>query len=955
MTRPFSPPKPAVRKKLLKGIDRPVDRKSSEQSDELTSIESHEDEQSSTSISKSMIPASISETRFKQQQAINKELAERHRSFKMKRHQESENNPVNPVSQEETKHSDQLAKFIDNPLNTIMESRVQGMEKPQDRLNPLPNEHPNADLRPYPKKVFFIVANEFCERFSYYGLRTVLVLYFKNVLGFNDSRSTILFHMFAALCYFTPVLGAILGDSVLGKFHTILYLSVVYFIGEVILVISSVIWDSGQLSYIATFVGLFLIGLGTGGIKPCVSAFGGDQFLAHESDRRQAFFSIFYASINLGSLVSMFITPMLRSDFQCMNRMDCYPLAFGLPCLLMLTSIIVFLMAKNQYNLAKLPERNVIVAFTSCVCLALKRKILCHRQISEIEATPGSKNAFASDSSTSSSSLSMSSHEGAWIVAAKNPAKQVSNSIGQVSMDSAEKTAIRRSSRQPASTSHWIYLASDRFDTKSLEDFRSVLGIMLLFVPIPVYWCLYDQQGSLWTLQAARMDGRIFGTNFHLQPDQISVANPILLLATIPVFECMIYPGFRRFNMLTNPVSRITVGGILAALAFVVSAAIEVKIQNALPALRPSDGRGDLLFVNGLGGCTIINTTISHVHIPNQAPLSNDNQTLANGTIDYHDRFELIREIEPLESAQATVLSSSHKSLNNYKIKFHLTNSDYCPFDSNQTHELSLGIIPEKATRLLYLQQGNGKLHHLMFNESLSLPEGDRARVRLLFESFGSLAVAEKRKFQLVREIDHHSVLVGNSSEPRPSSHQTGFIMERNGIVFYSSYLDVEVPVAGQKFKLVSADDSSLHFVFQEAGILLKPGTRNMIVLHQVNSTHLIGRHNLLLDNDYRINILYQLIPYLMISISEVMFSITGLEFSYAAAPENMKSVILGAWCLTTAFGNILTVVVESIHPFSEVTYDFLFYAIIMVLDMLLFAYIGYRFKPHGRNIATAG
>ena len=130
------------------------------------------------------------------------------------------------------------------------------------------------------------------------------------------------------------MLGAILGDSVWGKFHTILYLSIVYFIGELMLVLSSIFWDTG-LSAVITFTGLLLIGVGTGGIKPCVSALGGDQFRAHEDKWRQTFFSLFYGAINLGSLISMFLTPILRSDVHCVNRSDCYPLAFGLPCALM--------------------------------------------------------------------------------------------------------------------------------------------------------------------------------------------------------------------------------------------------------------------------------------------------------------------------------------------------------------------------------------------------------------------------------------------------------------------------------------------------------------------------------------------------------------------------------------------------------------------------------------------
>ena len=63
-------------------------------------------------------------------------------------------------------------------------------------------------------------------------------------------------------------------------------------------------------------IGLFLIALGTGGIKPCVSAFGGDQFTSDQTHLLQSFFSVFYFAINAGSLLSMLITPVLRGNVK---------------------------------------------------------------------------------------------------------------------------------------------------------------------------------------------------------------------------------------------------------------------------------------------------------------------------------------------------------------------------------------------------------------------------------------------------------------------------------------------------------------------------------------------------------------------------------------------------------------------------------------------------------------
>ncbi|KAK5986269.1 hypothetical protein GCK32_014827 [Trichostrongylus colubriformis] len=73
-------------------------------------------------------------------------------------------------------------------------------------------------LRHWPKTTLCIVSNEFCERFSYYGMRTVLILYLLNVLKFTENQSTIFFNSFTVLCYLTPLLGSIIADGYIGKF-----------------------------------------------------------------------------------------------------------------------------------------------------------------------------------------------------------------------------------------------------------------------------------------------------------------------------------------------------------------------------------------------------------------------------------------------------------------------------------------------------------------------------------------------------------------------------------------------------------------------------------------------------------------------------------------------------------------------------------------------------------------
>lgn len=71
----------------------------------------------------------------------------------------------------------------------------------------------------FPKSIYFIVGNEFCERFSYYGMKAILFIYLSKQLGLHGDTATAIFHGFSMLCYFTPLFGAMLADGWIGKYR----------------------------------------------------------------------------------------------------------------------------------------------------------------------------------------------------------------------------------------------------------------------------------------------------------------------------------------------------------------------------------------------------------------------------------------------------------------------------------------------------------------------------------------------------------------------------------------------------------------------------------------------------------------------------------------------------------------------------------------------------------------
>merc|ERR1719205_25074 len=116
-----------------------------------------------------------------------------------------------------------------------------------------------------------------------------------------------------------------------------------------------------------------------------------------------------------------------------------------------------------------------------------------------------------------------------------------------------------------------------------------------MYIPIPVFWALYDQSGSRWTFQATGMDGSFGAT--RIKPDQMQVVNPILVMVFIPLFDKIIYPFFARFNLLKKPLQRMAVGGIITACSFFASGFLELQMQDTY-AKVPHEGFSNIHFMN---------------------------------------------------------------------------------------------------------------------------------------------------------------------------------------------------------------------------------------------------------------------------------------------------------------------------------------------------------------------
>ena len=198
-----------------------------------------------------------------------------------------------------------------------------------------------------PPGISFIIGNEAAERFSFYGMRTILVVFMVQYLHLMDdggarpltgNQALEYYHQFASWVYFTPLIGALIADIFLGKYRTILYLSIVYCIGHAALACMGSVGHSPWW----LFGGLLTICLGSGGIKPCVSAHVGDQFGKKNHHLIPRIYHWFYFSINFGSIFSTLLIPWILKNYG-------PHWAFGIPGILMGIATLTFWLGRHRF------------------------------------------------------------------------------------------------------------------------------------------------------------------------------------------------------------------------------------------------------------------------------------------------------------------------------------------------------------------------------------------------------------------------------------------------------------------------------------------------------------------------------------------------------------------------------------------------------------------------------
>lgn len=414
----------------------------------------------------------------------------------------------------------------------------------------------------WPKGIPFIVGNELCERFSFYGMKAILWVYTAALLAQRmpkeaaDAQATQVVHFFSAGVYAFPMIGAIIADRLLGKYNTILWVSMIYCAGHAVLSVADIAPGMVGGTEFGLYLGLALIAIGSGGIKPCVSAHVGDQFGQGNAHLVPRVYQLFYFSINLGSAVSTFFIPIALERFG-------PAVAFGIPGLLMFIATIVFWMGRHRFvHIPPTPGGKLGLLDTlGGVALFM---------------TVGSL-FFTASASLSTKVLVAVGCLVLWAVLfLVRESIEPSGGFFSVLFYSLKNRA--------KGAGEFLSAARARFGDEAAEGPVAVVRISFVLVMVSVFWSLFDQHASSWVNQASQMkltlDLPLYGV-VTLLPSQISAANPVLVMLTIPFMEFCVYRPLQKRGVKVTPLRKMTVGMFVASLSFVVVALVQMRIDGS--------------------------------------------------------------------------------------------------------------------------------------------------------------------------------------------------------------------------------------------------------------------------------------------------------------------------------------------------------------------------------------
>ncbi|XP_010262765.1 PREDICTED: protein NRT1/ PTR FAMILY 8.1-like [Nelumbo nucifera] len=399
----------------------------------------------------------------------------------------------------------------------------------------------------------YILGNECCERLAYYGMSTNLVNYLKfqlhqhNVVAANNVTN------WSGTCYITPLIGAFLADSYLGRYWTIASFSIIYVCGMTLLTLSASVrglkpncekdvCHPTEAQSAVCFVALYLVALGTGGIKPCVSSFGADQFDDTdevEKKYKSSFFNWFYFSINIGALLAASVLVWIQTNVG-------WGWGFGIPAVAMAIAVMSFFSGTRLYRNQK-PGGSPLTRFCQVVVASFRKFQV---------KVPSDKSLLYETADVES------------VVK------------GSRKLDYTEQFSFLDKAAVQTETDHIKGFANPwRLCTVTqVEELKAIIRLLPIWATGIMFSTVYSQMGTLFVLQGNTMDLHM-GPHFQIPSASLSIFDTISVIFWVPIYDRIIVPYARKFTGHKNgftQLQRMGIGLVISIFAMLSAGILEL-------------------------------------------------------------------------------------------------------------------------------------------------------------------------------------------------------------------------------------------------------------------------------------------------------------------------------------------------------------------------------------------
>jgi len=417
---------------------------------------------------------------------------------------------------------------------------------------------PSARL---PRQIPYIIGNEACERFSFYGMRNILVQFLVSsvILAYvpeaeRQSVAKDVFHSFVIGVYFFPLLGGWLSDRYFGKYNTVLWFSLIYCAGHACLAL----FEGHRTGF---YTGLFLIALGSGGIKPLVVSFCGDQFTTANKHLAKIVFDAFYWTINFGSFFASLLMPLFLRNFG-------PAVAFGIPGILMFIATLIFWLGRKQYVRVPPTRGEDPHSFFNVARTALTSRVAGQGRPGLLVAASGAALAVFMLACWATGPAFWP--EGFHFVITACLALGALIAFGGIGV------------------SMQLERARGAHPEAAVDGVRAVLRILIVFALTTPFWSLFDQKASTWVIQGKAMavphDSWWWPSWLVKEAGQMQALNPLLIMLLIPFNNLLLYPALRRMGYDPTPLRRMGWGIVFAGIAWVLAGLIQLEIDSGARA-----------------------------------------------------------------------------------------------------------------------------------------------------------------------------------------------------------------------------------------------------------------------------------------------------------------------------------------------------------------------------------